>query len=320
MSVIFQTNPPTVRIHKLPKNSDFISYRVDDLLTLSAWMPNNFQTINQTSTYTNDDFYHEYCEDCCRCSSDYLEQFYDDDIEDTDWDLVPGGYSGHCNVYDNGYHGQSCPEGKNPDPEDINFDIANMVFDIKLNHLGEPPRYERHGDSAYLKAGKIVDGRIFNTYSLSASNVFGTDRYPAEICWGRNKKPDNLREILTNYFLTPFNNDLTSLDSFNYNCSDLRRMIQDDNYTRNRNDVFLCDGNVADAVIIVDAELDVCTFFTLLSAGFKSIPEAPHVMLVPVKEVSITKNGTNFEGYQTVPDAVSKNWFVTTDGLLVGQI
>ena len=320
MSVIFQTNPPSVLIHNLPKNSEFISYRVDDRLTLSAWMPDRFHTIDQESNYTNDSFYHDYCKECHRNCSEYLWQRYDDETEEIDWEQVPGGYTGHCNVYDDGYQGQSCPEGHVGEPGNVNFDIANMVFEIKLNHLGDPPRYNSQYDSAYLRAGKIENGRIFNTYTRLASNVFGTDTHPDGICWGSNLRPDNLREIVTNYFLTPFNNDLTSLNAFQYNCGDLRTDARINRYTRNRNDLFLCYGDVADAVLIVDAELDVPAFFTLLSAGYKSLPEAPHVMLVPVKEVSISKNGNTFQGYQTVSDAVSKNWFVTTDGLLVGQI
>ena len=320
MSVIFQTTPPSVRIHTLPKNSAFISYRVEDSLTLSAWMPDKFQTIKQETRYSSDDFYHDYCEECHRCCYQYLEQFSDEDGE-VDWSEVPGGYEGHCNVYDDGYQGQSCPEGHQAGSQDIEFDVANMVFEIKLNHLGEPPRYNVQNDSAYLRAAQLVDGHIFNTPMRSASNVFGYDGHPEGICWGANERPDNLREIVTNYFLTPFNNDLTSLSTFQNNCGDLRYDVTTDRRTRNRNDLFLCYGeDVADAVLIVDAELDVNAFFTLLSAGFKSLPEAPHVMLVPVKEASIEKNGVNFQGYQTVPDAVSKNWFVTMDGLLVGQI
>ena len=320
MSVIFQTTPPSVRIHNLPKNSHFISYRVEDLLTLSAWMPDKFQSIKQEVIYDNDDFYHEYCQDCRRCSSEFLDEYYDEELEEIDWDQVPGGFAGHCHVYDDGYNGQSCPEGNEADTKDAEFDIANMVFEIKLNHLGDPPRYNTQSDSAYLRAGKLIDERIFNTHIRGASNVFGDGSHPEGICWGSNLRPHNLREIVTNYFLTPFNNDLTSLDAFQYNCGDLRTDVANDRYTRNRNDLFLCYGDEADALLVVDAELNVNAFFTLLSAGYKSLPEAPHVMLVPIKEVTITKNGTTFVGYQTVSDAVSKNWFVTTEGLLVGQI
>lgn len=320
MSAIFPTNPPSVRIHNLPRNSEFISYRVDDRLTLSAWMPDRFQTIDQESRYTHDDFFHDHCEDCERNCHQYLEQFYDEETEGVDWSQVPGGEHSHCFVYDDGYSGQSCPEGNEGGVREVNFDVANMVFEITLNHLGTPPRYNSQTDCAYLRAGKIVDGRIFNTYMRGASNVFGTETHPNGICWGSNLRPDNLREIVTNYFLTPFNNDLTPLGSFECNCNDTRSDVRADRYTRNRNDIFLSYGNDTDAVIIADAEQDVDAFFTLLSAGFKSLPESPHVMLIPIKDVTINKNGSTFQGYQTFSDAVSKNWFVTTDGLLVGQI
>jgi hypothetical protein len=204
--------------------------------------------------------------------------------------------------------------------DDLNFSISNMVFQINITHLGELPRFRPVGDSAYLCAGKIIARHIFDTQVEMASNVFGDSDHPEGICWGRNSRPDNLREIVSSYLATPFNNDLTSLNAFERHSDDIRRSVSNDYFTRNRDDIYLCDGVDADALILLDAEESISAFFTLLCAGYSTLPEAPHVMVIPVKEVEFERNGATYSGYQTVPDALNKRWFVTKDGLLVGQI
>jgi len=83
-------------------------------------------------------------------------------------------------------------------------------------------------------------------------------------------------------------------------------------------DNYLCQG--ADQLIMVDAEKNKTAFFHLLTAGYKSLSKAPHIMILPVKESTIHKNGNVFEGYLTDEDSVGKQWFITTDGLLIGQV
>jgi hypothetical protein len=319
MSAIFPTQPPSAQIHLLPRNSQFISYDVSDTLTISAWMPNGFQSINQVRSSTHDDFYHDNCEGCERNCSNFLNEYEDEDGE-IDWDCIPGGYDGYCNVYDEGYHGQSCFYGNEKEDNDFNLDIANMVFEISLNHIGEPPRFERLNDSAYLQAGKIINNRIYTTETRMASNVFGSYDHPEGICWGSNERPDNLRLIVSSYASTPFNNDLTSLNAFEENCDRTRACVALDNFHSRSSYTYLCDGKDADALLLVDAEQNIPAFFTLLSAGFNSLPEAPHVMMIPIKEVEFERDGAHFTGYQTMSDAVNRNWFVSMDGLLVGQV
>jgi hypothetical protein len=322
MSVIFQTTPPSVRIHLLPKESQFISYRVDGFLTISAWMPDRFSTVNQQRAYNNDDFYADNCADCARNCSSFIENHWDEETDDVDWSEIPGGEEGHCNVYDDGYHGQDCPEGYvvGTRDRDINFDISNMVFEISITHLnGESERYTRKQDSAFLQAAKIVNGNIRSGIKLAASNVFGDDLHPGLICWGLNYPAQNLREMVLNYLETPFNNDLLNLTAFERNCNTIRREAAANSYTSNFHNKFLCDGE-ADALMIVDAEQDIPAFFTMLSAGFRSIVEAPHVMLVPLKECIFERDGSTYEGFKTISDAVDKNWYVSKTGLLVGQI
>jgi hypothetical protein len=320
MSVIFQTEPPSILIHKLPKNSNFISYSVDDALTISVWMPDQAYTIEQKTEYSYDDFYHSWCDGCERNCHSFLANVTDEDGE-IDWSQVHGGESNHCDVYDNGYNGQHCPEGNVMEDEEVYFDVADMVFSASLNYMGEPPRYKAQSDSAYLCAGSVVDGKVYATYTLAASNVFGNSTFPEGICWGYNNRPDNLREIATEYFSTPFNNDLTNIHAFSENCDRIRQIKTDvANYNFKANHHYLCHGGEADALLLVDAEQNVPAFFTLLSAGFTNLPEIPHLMIVPIKEVEFERDGVTFNGFETIPDGVGKKWFVTNNGLLVGQI
>ena len=122
------------------------------------------------------------------------------------------------------------------------------------------------------------------------------------------------------YFSTPFNNDLVSLYAFSTNCDEIRRYVEYGSFAECLNDHFLCYGVDADNLILVDAEKDITTFFTLLSAGFTPLTEAPHIMLIPAKETTIQKEGSTFNGYATVPDSMGIKWFISECMHLVGQI
>jgi hypothetical protein len=321
MSVIFPTEPALVNIHLLPQNAEMITYRVEDFLTISAWMPDGFHHIQQENTLSNDEFYNSHCDECNRNCCDWLEEFLDED-GDVDYDRPE--LVGHCFVYDNGYSGQSCPKGYELDDEDIYFDVANMVFSLSIAHLGEVPRFNRVCDSARLQAGRLNDdGKIEMTHSYMASNVFGTEDNPEGICWGYNQKPDNLREVVVSYVSTPFNNDLTSLESFSYNSSRIRDEIRG-GYYRNAyyNECYFASR--ASAMMILDAEVNIQAYFQMIMAGFKPIPQAPHVMIIPLYDCEFERDGKQYRGFKTTEDAVNKTWYVHPDecskGLLVGQL
>lgn len=324
MSVIFPTEPAKVNLHMLPKGAEMITYKVKDSITISAWMPDGFQTVEYVGISDNDDFYHSHCEGCSRNCGYFLEQFEDEDGE-IDWDHSD--LQGHCNVYDEGYHGQSCPEGYEKEDEEFIFDVSNMVFSIGITHLGNPPRFERVSDTAYLQAGRVNEnGNLEATSIRMASNVFGGEEYPEGICWGYNMKPKNLRDIVFDYFNAPFNNDLTTVDAFENNCQDVRYCKDNDYYEQENllhsNERHLVNG--ADALMLVDAELNIQAFYTMLMAGFRPLPETPHVMMIPLYEYEFIRDGVEFRGYKTKEDAVGKVWYVHPNGLeegvLVGQL
>jgi hypothetical protein len=324
MSVIFPTEPAKVNLHMLPKGAEMITYNVKDSLTISAWMPNGFQTVEHNSVTTNDDFFHHHCDDCHRNCYDFLSQYEDEDGE-IDWDNPD--LQGHCNVYDDGYCGQRCPEGYEKEDEEFTFDVSNMVFSITITHLGNPPRFERVADTAYLQAGRVnEDGNLEATSIRMASNVFGGEDYPEGICWGYNRKPENLRSIVFDYFNAPFNNDLVSVNGFENNCRDIVYCKDNDyyeeNYLLDSNERHLVNG--ADALMLLDAEINIQAFYTMLMAGFRPLPEAPHVMMIPLDEYEFVRDGAEFRGYKTKEDSVGKVWYIhpngMEEGVLVGQL
>ena len=311
MSTIFPTKPPKATLHFVPKDAEFISYHIDDTLVLSAWMPDGFHTVESTSNESNDDFFERYCDNCERNRYSFLEQFRDED-GDIDYDQIPGG---NCDVYDDGYSGQHCPKGYKKENDIISFPISNMVFSIILSHLGKGKRFLRMSDTAYLSAGEVTcEGKIKRTSTRMASNVFGDSEYPEGICWGYNLKPNNLSEIVLEYVATPFNNDLLSVRGFESNC----HVTRNDNFKFESTDKYLCSGK--SALLLLDASENLSAFFQMISAGFTSLSEAPHIMILPLFEKTITLETHFISGYCTDLDAVGKSWFVSNSGEILGQV
>jgi len=81
MSAIFPTTPPEGTLHFIPKNAEFISYRIDDNLVISAWMPNGFYTVEANFSDDNDTFFDNHCEGCERNCNSFLEDYLDEDGE-----------------------------------------------------------------------------------------------------------------------------------------------------------------------------------------------------------------------------------------------
>lgn len=311
MSAIFPTKPPKATLHFVPKDAEFISYDVDDTLVLSAWMSDGFHTVDYVSDEDDDDFFERHCDDCERNCYSFLEQFMDED-GDIDYCAIPGG---NCGVYDEGYHGQHCPKGHEKEKDEFSFPISNMVFSINLSHLGKGKRFSRMSDTAYLSVGEVTcEGKIKRTATRMASNVYGDSEFPQGICWGYNSKPDNLSEIVSEYVSTPFNNDLLSIGVFETNC----RFVRCDTNKFEDTNKYLCSGK--SALLLLDASENLSAFFQMISAGFTSLPEAPHIMILPLNEKTITMGTDSISGYCTDLDAVGKSWFVTNSGEILGQV
>ena len=314
MSAIFPTTPPEGTLHFIPKNAEFISYQVGDNLTLSAWMPDGFYTVEAKFSESNDQFFENHCDNCERNCYSFLDDYQDED-GDVCWDDIP---NGHCDVYNDGYHGQPCPKEYTKDEGGLDFPVSNMVFEISLSHLGTSSIFSRQFDSAFLCAGKLTEkNEIVATDVHMASNVFGTSDSTEGICWGYNNRPDNLSEIVTEYISTPFNNDLLPIRCFYDNCQEARLDIRTGDYQLSY-DKYLCSGK--SALLLLDASRDIKAFFQMISAGFTSLPEAPHVMILPLSERTITLGTHSISGYCTDSDAVGKSWFVSNSGQILGQV
>lgn len=300
----------------LPSGAEFFSYSVNENLIIKAWMPDGYSKINQHNSMSCDDFYNEFCEECERNCYTYLKDFMDDDNE-IDWTEIPGGESEHCYVYEEGYSGQYCPRGFVMEDTKIDFKIPNMVFQIGLNY--KTGLFGVESDSARLRAGVIINDQVYATNSYQASNVFGDSTVIDNICWGGNNAPNTLKGIVETYFNSPFNNDLLPITKFEENCRNLLADVNVGNFSLSK-DNFICYGTQADALILVHAEENKDAFFTLLSAGFKPLESLQCVIAIPILKTVVEKELALYSGYITLPDSVGKSWFLTEDGLLVGQV
>jgi hypothetical protein len=338
MNPIFPTDPAKVNVHLLPAGAEFTSYKVDSqALTIRAWMPANYSEFNsqESRSRERDQFYENHCSNCERRTGRYIRNNYPDLFDEWgeyDDDEMRSFFESaarngtECDVWWQGFCGQNCVEGHEFTPKEAEkISISNMVFDIKLNYKGKPPRFRKvhEGDNAHLQAGYYEDGVIYETPSFAAANVYCADHRDetgykyGKICWGQVNTPTNLRTIISSYFQSNFNNDLLRLSSFQENINFLEEKKDEEEYQKSDHK-FLASGY--DALILIDADQDVQAFFTMLMAGFTPIPEAPHVMMIPAKTSTIQKEDSVYFGYTTQEDAVGRKWYISSEGYLIGQL
>ena len=339
MNPIFPTKPAKVNVHLVPPQAEFLSYFVEpDTFTLRAWMPDNFANLNESSSVQQeyDRFYRQNCVGCernCRnfYETNHPELFYDPE-EYGYLDSIASAVSafvdednGDCAVYWEGFRGQQCPMGNVFEAKPPTHDkIANMVFDIKLTHGKTKPRFKKYTDNAHLKAGYVDEsGQIYETTAKPAANVytssFGYDPgyVYGKICWNNITNHLTLRDIVTSYTTSKFNNDLLRISAFESYISETRESMKYKQYEKS-NHKFLASGY--DSLILIDADKDVQAFFTMLMAGFTPLPELPHIMVVPAKTATIKKGEMIYLGYATQEDAVGRSWYISTEGFLIGQL
>lgn len=322
MSVIFPTQPAKVKIHPIPSNANFISYSNSfGAIALKAWMPSGLANFSYTesSLYASDDdeFYLTFCESCERNCSQYFSDTYKYDfslcrrtffnnLRDTEQD---------CTVYYHGYHGEECPLGNTLDDNDemTEVTISDTVITIFLNRR-LLPSHSLKGE-AVLCSGYVKDDEVYTTQILRSGNCWTNNA----ICWGDNRKPDNLRGMVNTYLYSSFNNDLTGLENYKNNNIRLEELKKNQNsYRKSMHDKFLCQGY--DNLMMLDAHDDIQAFYTMLMAGFTPLPEFPHYMLIPMDTCTIAKNDNYYLGYKTEADSVGRHWYVSSEGFLIGQL
>lgn len=323
MSSIFPTSPAKVYIKLLPKNADFISYEFTDRsFKLKAWIPAGLYSF--TVSLRGSSFYEQHCVSCERNTSDYIDDLYEDlETGDNDEIISLMRDDGECMVYWDGASAcHNCPLGLELLEENMEeTQISNSVVVETVNYNN---RYGNIFDSVsdafnvHLRAGEFdEDGLIRSTRSWRAANVFGT----GGVCWGNTNdydKPKNLREAATTYFTSNFNNDLLSLATFKEYNRILERHKERNLYEESETDKFVCAGY--DALMCIEAQQNVQAFYTMLMAGFRPLPELPNIMIIPVEESSIQKDDNFYFGYLTKPDTVGRQWYVSSEGYLLGQL
>lgn len=298
-SLLFSDTPAKGYLHLLPHKTNAISYSyTSDMLTLSAHMEDNFAHVKQADPRTGnvyDQFYQNNCYFCRhennnRCTSVRQSGFTSDTV---------------------------CPRGfELPEENTVNFDVAPAIFHNSLR-LSQRHRFESSGSRVWLQASQVSGKRIkLSRNRKPLANTWASNNV---ICWGRNDEPKTLRGMVKLFFDTPFNNDLVSIQDFVENNQVVKEDVEKDNFFRTYSHYkFIAEK--ADALFMLHAEDNVQAFFWMLSAGFKPISEASHLMLIPLTETVLEHEGNSYPGYLTPSDSCKKEWFVTKTGDLIGQL
>jgi hypothetical protein len=302
-SILFSNSPARGNLHLLPGQTTAISYTfTPDRLFLAAHMEDNFSKVDQLNPNTSstyDAFYRDNCYTCVhdagrRCQS----------VRDYNF--------GPLTV---------CPKGLTvPEPEKVTFGVAPTVFQLSLDIKSRKHRFQAANEyqKAFLQASQVVKNRIkFSRRRMPLANTWGSSH---TICWGRNEQPKSLKSIVKLFFDTPFNNDLTKIHEFVRNNAEVKKDIAADNFFKTYAQNYNFIAEKADALFMLHAEDNISAFFWMISAGFKPIKEANYMMLIPLRETVLEHEGVNYPGYLTMPDSCGKEWFVTKNGELIGQL
>jgi len=302
-SFLFSNSPAPGRLYLTPKNTVAISYKyTPDILFFSAHMQDGAHTIYcEKVPYTRgdeEDFYDSHCDSCTYNS---------------------GGQCSH--VIDNGtyYRTYECPAGHSmPDQILLSFPLSEVVFQHGIN-LSSELRFQTHvhdGTRAWLQGTKVISKSIKNTNeTFRMSNVHPE----GNICWGdESARPVSLRGLVDLYISSEHNNDLVSLRCFKNNCETLRGMIERHGCTQVSQNKLIAEQ--ADALYLIHIDENFHAYFTLIAAGFQPLEEMRSILIVPLTETILSHDGQEYSGYLTPPDSCGKQWFVSTNGNLLGQM
>ena len=302
-SVLFSDSPAKGNLHLLPEKTTAISYTyTSDRLFLAAHMEDNFAKVDQVIPHSSVVYNDFYTENCHRCVHDNGRRCY--------------------SVREYGVnHDTECSKGLTfPEPEKVTFDVAPSVFQIGLDINSRDHRFRSTNDhqKAFLQATQVVNNRI--KFSRNRKSLANTWRSENKICWGRNERPKSLKSMVKLFFDTPFNNDLTTIHEFVSNNETVKNDIKDGNFFKTYAANFKFIAEKADALFMLHAEDNISAFFWMISAGFKPLKEANYMMLLPLRETILEHEGVKYPGYLTMHDSCKKEWFVTKNGELIGQL
>jgi hypothetical protein len=302
-SILFSDSPSNGNLHLLPEKTTAISYNITpDRLYLAAHMEDNFAKVDQVNPNLPNvfnEFYAQNCYNCRHVNNNRCES-----------------------VRQVGFNEQTvCPKGLTaPEPQKVTFDVAPTVFQMCLDIKSRKNRFKAVSENqkAFLQATRVTNKRIkFSRKRMPLSNTWSSGN---TICWGRNEQPKSLKSIVKLFFDTPFNNDLTKIHEFMYNNLEVKEDIINDNFFKTYAHSYKFITEKADALFMLHAEDNISAFFWMISAGFKPIKEANYIMLIPLRETTLEHEGVSYPGFLTLPDSCGKEWFVTKNGELIGQL
>jgi hypothetical protein len=302
-SLLFSETPAKGSLHLLPRNTTAISYNYSpDQLLLAAHLEDNCAKVDQLNPADRsacDVFFNENCYNCThdngrRCRS----------------------------VQESGFNFQTvCPRGLEiPTSDKVEFDVAPAIFHCYLK-LSQGERFQSYNSKAFLQGTTVSNKRIkLSRNRKPMANTWGRSNEDFKICWGGNYPPKSLRGMVKLFFDSPFNNDLVKIRDFVANNQVVKNDIQSDNYFRTYATRYTFITEKADALFLLHAEDNVAAFFWMLAAGFKPLKNANHLMLLPVMETQLEHEGVTYPGYLTQKDSCNKEWFITKNGDLIGQL
>jgi hypothetical protein len=301
-SVIFSDSPAKGNLHLLPTQTTAISYTfTTDRLFLAAHMEDNFSKVDQVNPNSlglYDIFFRDNCYSCRHVNNRRCDP-----------------------VQESGFGPESvCPKGLAvPEPNKVKFDVAPTVFQLSLDIKSRDKRFQATNEyqKAFLQATQVVKNRI--KFSKQRKHLANTHSSHA-ICWGGNERPKSLKSMVKLFFDSPFNNDLTKIHDFVRNNEIVKNDIATDNFFKTYAQNYKFIAEKADALFMLHAEDNISAFFWMISAGFKPIKEANYMMLLPLRETVLEHEGVSYHGYLTMPDSCEKEWFVTKNGELIGQL
>jgi hypothetical protein len=322
MSFLSPVEPFSGVLHDVPSDAQFISYEVQpDNLIISAWMAPSTHDYREPSQ-SNDAFYEENCDGCHRNCYSFYDNYTDEDGE-IDWDHSE--LQDDCNVYENGYHGQRCPDGyvkSGNDGDYVSRFYGDMVFTASFGILNKNPKQRLipTGYNAFLRKGRYRTDtkKIHYSATKPAANVYGAyleNPVGSGICWGTNEIPDSLQGCAVSYYTSGFNNDLYRVEYFFKHCEEMEALR-----CLHSSDTMKLLTKKADSLFMVDAEQHANTFASMLMAGFQPLENCQHIMAIPVHKCSIKVNNGIVYGYKTEKDGVGLHWFISQDAKLIGQL
>lgn len=168
------------------------------------------------------------------------------------------------------------------------------------------------------------------------NDIYLTNRYPisnvsdGEICWGYDKEPEHYEMtpfgIINNFIGRPFNSDYCTLNCFYDGAVKSKSKVLNSKSFSMYHSMYhvfpghkvLCSG--FDAIMLIDASQHPDSFFKMICAGFRSCEESSTLMMIPLMKTIITHDSMDYNGYSTPEDRNGKQWFVTDNQLIIGQM